>query len=189
MDWTWHDSHRRDGSYLRLWCRCTTIPKEFKTTLISFQNKKDTFGQINIKKIMTEREKMLAGELYNWEDADLLNRWHLAKTLQQKYNTTDSRDPEATWDYSRSTLGSRGEDVSIAAPFSWTTVRNILSEQFCRNQYELCVSGLQSHHDRRSHRNWSGVHIYAVFHPVKSSERLPEGWKMVSQTAPVTIGS
>ena len=35
-----------------------------------------------------------------------------------------------------------------------------------------------------------GVHIYAVFHPVNPSERLPEGRKIwVSQTAPVTIGS
>ena len=43
---------------------------------------------------MTEREKMLAGELYDCGDPELLNRWHMAKNLVREYNSTDSEDME-----------------------------------------------------------------------------------------------
>ncbi len=35
---------------------------------------------------MTEREKMLAGMLYNCGDAELLAQWHRAKNLTTAYN-------------------------------------------------------------------------------------------------------
>ena len=43
---------------------------------------------------MTEREKMLAGQLYDCGDAELLNQWHKAKDLIRDYNGTDSADTE-----------------------------------------------------------------------------------------------
>ena len=39
---------------------------------------------------MTEREKMLAGELYDCGDLELLTQWHKAKDLARDYNQTDS---------------------------------------------------------------------------------------------------
>ena len=41
---------------------------------------------------MTEKEKMLAGQLYDCGDPELLSRWHLAKDLVRDYNQLDSRD-------------------------------------------------------------------------------------------------
>ena len=41
---------------------------------------------------MTEREKMLAGELYDCGDKELLDRWHRAKNLVRDYNQTDSEN-------------------------------------------------------------------------------------------------
>ena len=41
---------------------------------------------------MTEREKMLAGQLYDCGDAELLTQWHKAKDLARNYNQTDSLD-------------------------------------------------------------------------------------------------
>ena len=41
---------------------------------------------------MTEREKMLAGQLYDCGDAELLTQWHKAKDLARNYNRTDSLD-------------------------------------------------------------------------------------------------
>lgn len=38
---------------------------------------------------MTEREKMLAGQLYDCGDAELLTQWHKAKDLVRDYNSTD----------------------------------------------------------------------------------------------------
>ena len=37
---------------------------------------------------MTEREKMLAGELYDCGDEELLTQWHKAKDLARDYNHT-----------------------------------------------------------------------------------------------------
>lgn len=43
---------------------------------------------------MTEREKMLAGELYDCGDPELLTQWHKAKDLARDYNQTDSADSD-----------------------------------------------------------------------------------------------
>jgi maltose O-acetyltransferase len=57
---------------------------------------------------MTEREKMLAGELYDCGDSGLIERWHLAKRLQQRYNAADSRDRETLDAILDELLGSKG---------------------------------------------------------------------------------
>ena len=41
---------------------------------------------------MSEREKMLAGELYDCGDEELLKQWHKAKNLIVKYNIMNSED-------------------------------------------------------------------------------------------------
>ena len=41
---------------------------------------------------MTEREKMLAGQLYDCGDEELLVQWHKAKNLVRDYNQTDSEN-------------------------------------------------------------------------------------------------
>ena len=43
---------------------------------------------------MTEREKMLAGQLYDCGDKELLERWHKAKDLTREYNSIASEDLE-----------------------------------------------------------------------------------------------
>ena len=42
--------------------------------------------------MMTEREKMLAGQLYDCGDEELLTQWHKAKDLVRDFNRTDSAD-------------------------------------------------------------------------------------------------
>ena len=44
------------------------------------------------KFMMTEREKMLAGQLYDCGDEELLTQWHKAKDLVRDFNRTDSAD-------------------------------------------------------------------------------------------------
>ena len=38
------------------------------------------------EQIEHEREKMLAGQLYDCDDAELLMQWHKAKDLARNYN-------------------------------------------------------------------------------------------------------
>lgn len=137
----------------------------------------------------TEREKMLAGELYDSSDADLLERWHLAKRLQQLYNATDSRDGQALDRILAELLGSRGENVNIAAPFFVDYGEHI----HIGNNVEINMNCLFLDCNKITIGDNTGigpgVHIYAVAHPVKAAERLPESsrfWRSFS--APVTIG-
>lgn len=138
---------------------------------------------------MTEKEKMLAGELYDCADPELLERWHLAKRLMQQYNATDSRDRETLEAILDELIGSRGENVWVAAPFFVDYGENI----HLGNNVEINMNCVFLDCNRiviGSHTGIGpGVHIYTVFHPTNPSERLGGNtsfWK--SRTAPVTIG-
>ena len=65
----------------------------------------------------TEKEKMLDGEIYDCGDVELISRWHEAKRLQNSYNQTDTRDQEGLNALLDKLLGSRGQNIWIAAPF------------------------------------------------------------------------
>lgn len=66
---------------------------------------------------MTEREKMLAGELYDCGDIELLTQWHKAKDLIRDYNQTNSADAKAKEQILSSLLGGKGKNLWITAPF------------------------------------------------------------------------
>lgn len=142
---------------------------------------------------MTEKEKMLAGEIYDCGDGELLARWHLAKRLQMEYNQTLTTDAETLDKILDQLLGSRGERVHIAAPIFVDYGENI----HIGHNVEINMNCVFLDCNRITIGDNSGlgpgVHIYTVFHPVKATERLSpaqEGqfnfWK--SRTAPVTIG-
>lgn len=62
---------------------------------------------------MTEREKMLAGQLYDCGDPELLAQWHRAKDLVRDYNQADSADLEKKEQILRQLLGGMGENLWI----------------------------------------------------------------------------
>ena len=66
---------------------------------------------------MTEREKMLAGELYDCGDIELLTQWHKAKDLVRDYNQTDSSDLEKKEKILNELLGGKGKNLWITAPY------------------------------------------------------------------------
>ena len=147
-------------------------------------------GNVVYIKIMTEREKMLAGEIYDCGDEQLIERWHLAKQLQKKYSETDSRDRDTLNSILDELIGGRGDNVWIAAPFLVDYGENI----FIGDNVEINMNCVFLDCNRISIGSYSGigpgVHIYTVTHPVNPKERLPENsqfWK--SYTAPVTIGN
>ncbi|MBM6799916.1 sugar O-acetyltransferase, partial [Coprobacillus cateniformis] len=43
---------------------------------------------------MTEKEKMLAGEIYDCGDPELLELWYLGKNLARDYNLADANNIE-----------------------------------------------------------------------------------------------
>lgn len=140
--------------------------------------------------MLSEKEKMLNGDIYDCADPQLLQRWHKAKDLQQLFNTTHSTDNKTINAILDELVGSRGQNVWIAAPFFVDYGENI---HLGRN-VEINMNCVFLDCNRIDIGDFSGigpgVHIYTVFHPTNPSERLPENstfWK--SRTAPVKIGS
>lgn len=137
----------------------------------------------------TEKEKMLAGEVYDCGDAELQARWHRAKHLQLQYNNALTTDKEKLSELLDDLLGSRGDNVFIAAPFFVDYGENI----HLGNNVEINMNCVFLDCNRITIGDFTGigpgVHIYAVFHPTQPEERLAKNstfWR--SLTAPVTIG-
>lgn len=67
---------------------------------------------------MTEREKMLAGDLYRAGEPELAEARKRAKELCQKFNRAAVEDPERGVGLLRELLGGMGEEISIQ-PMFW----------------------------------------------------------------------
>ena len=121
---------------------------------------------------MTEREKMLAGELYDCGDPALLAQWHKAKNLVREYNAADSEDAETKKDILRRLLGGQGGNLWITAPFYVDYGDNIYFGSNCEvnmnctflddNRIEIGDNALIA----------PNVQIYTAFHPANARERF-----------------
>lgn len=143
---------------------------------------------------MTEREKMLAGQLYNCGDPELLDLWHRAKDLVRDYNRLDSRDLAEKDRILSRLLGGRGQNLWITPPFYVDYGCNIFFGDNCEVNMN-CVfldSGRITVGDNALIA--PGVQIYTAFHPAHPADRFgPPGEDGAfsfcrTLTAPVTIG-
>lgn len=143
---------------------------------------------------MTEREKMLAGDLYDCGDTELLIQWHKAKDLVRNYNLTDSADTEEKERILNELLGGRGKNLWITAPFYVDYGNNI----YFGNNCEVNMNCTFLDDNRIVIGNNAliapNVQIYTAFHPTNAMERFGNSKEDGSfefcrtQTAPVTIG-
>ena len=143
---------------------------------------------------MTEREKMLAGELYDCGDEELLKQWHKAKDLIRDYNRTDSADAEEKGRILKELLGGSGKNLWITAPFFADYGNNIYFGNNCEvnmnctflddNKIVIGDNALIA----------PNVQIYTAFHPTNAVDRFGEPKEDGSfefcktRTAPVIIG-
>lgn len=144
---------------------------------------------------MSERDKMLSGELYDGGDPELLERWHKAKNLTRDYNQCDSDDLNSKEVILRDLLGGRGQNLWIVAPFYVDYGNNIYFGNNCEvnmnciflddNKITIGDNALIA----------PNVNIYTAFHPTNAIDRFGEPKKDGSfefcktQSAPVTIGN
>ncbi|WP_032121111.1 sugar O-acetyltransferase [Clostridium amazonitimonense] len=144
---------------------------------------------------MTEREKMLAGELYDCGDEELLTQWHKAKNLIREFNNTVSEDLESKNNILNQLLGGRGKNLWITPPFYADYGNNIYFGNNCEvnmnctflddNRIEIGDNTLIA----------PNVQIYTAFHPTNAKDRFGtpntdgsfEFCKTI--TAPVIIGN
>lgn len=143
---------------------------------------------------MTEREKMLAGQLYDCGDPELLDLWHRAKDLVRDYNQLDSRDLAGKERILSALLGGRGERVWITPPFFVDYGCNIYLGDNCEiNMNCIFLDGSRIEIGNNA-LIAPGVQIYTAFHPTHAADRFGEPKEDGSfafcrtRTAPVTIG-
>ena len=142
---------------------------------------------------MTEREKMLAGQLYDCGDEELITQWHKAKNLIRDYNMTDSDNAEEKDRILTELLGGCGANLWITAPFFADYGNNIYFGNNCEvnmnctfldNRIIIGNNALIA----------PNVQIYTAFHPTNAVERFGTPREDGSfefcktQTAPVIIG-
>lgn len=144
---------------------------------------------------MTEREKMLAGELYDGGDPELLEQWYKAKDLARDYNQADSNDLDKKEKILNELLGESGKNLWIVAPFYVDFGNNIHFGNNCEvnmnciflddNKITIGDNALIA----------PNVNIYTAFHPTNAMDRFGGPKEDGSfefcktQTAPVTIGN
>lgn len=144
---------------------------------------------------MTEREKMLAGLLYDCGDAELLAQWHKAKNLVREYNAASSEDWETKERILQELLGGKGENLWITAPFFVDYGNNIYFGNHC--EVNMNCTFLDDNVIRIGDHALiaPNVQIYTAFHPKNAQDRFGELKEDASfafcktQTAPVIIGN
>ena len=144
---------------------------------------------------MTEREKMLSGQLYNCGDPELLNQWHKARNLTRDYSLVDSVNLEEKDRILDQLLGGRGKNLWITAPFYVDYGNNIYFGNNC--EVNMNCTFLDSNEIRIGDNALiaPNVQIYTAFHPTNAADRfgLPNADGSFSfcktQSAPVIIGN
>lgn len=143
---------------------------------------------------MTQREKMLAGELYDCGDPELLSRWHRAKDLIRDYNLTDSADTERKDRILSELLGGRGKNLWITAPFYVDYGSNIYFGNNCEVNMNCTFLDDNCIVIGDNALIAPNVQIYTAFHPTNAADRFggPKADGSFAfcktQTAPVIIG-
>jgi len=132
----------------------------------------------------TEREKMLAGELYIANDPELVAMRSRARQLTRLYNLTMQADPAQREALLRDLLGALGQNVWIEPPFYCDYGAHLyLGDNvfFNFNCVALDCAAIRVGDNTQLGPN---VQLYAAYHPLNAAERItgPE------LAAPITIG-
>lgn len=143
---------------------------------------------------MTEREKMLAGELYDCGDKELLAQWHKAKNLTRDYNQASSEDLDKKNSILTELLGRKGNNLWITAPFFVDYGNNIYFGNNCEVNMNCTFLDDNKIIIGDNALIAPNVQIYTAFHPTNAQNRFGEVKEDGSfefcktQTAPVIIG-
>jgi maltose O-acetyltransferase len=132
----------------------------------------------------SEKQKMLAGELYDGFDADLLRERHQARRILSLYNSSSVDDAERRADLLSQLFGRKTNDVWIETPFLCDYGRNIYLGQDVFINANCVILDCHEIHVGDGTLLAPGVQIYAAYHPT-DPELRKTGRELA---APVRIG-
>jgi maltose O-acetyltransferase len=120
----------------------------------------------------TEKQKMLAGELYNASDSELVTGRKNASRLTRSYNATSEQEKEQRTQILSELFGAMGQNINIEPPFYCDYGSNIYLDCTSVHIGEKVLCG-------------PSVHIYTASHPTDPEVRR-SGLELA---APVKIGN
>ncbi len=140
---------------------------------------------------MTEKEKMLAGELYSSRDPELLERYHEVRKLLSEYNQLPSKNLNEKKNLLTYILGDVGENVWIESPFFCDYGEQIQIGSNVFINYN-CIF-LDSNFITIGDHTLIGpaVQVYTATHPLQAEERIKtdtSGITYLTSSKPVKIG-
>lgn len=140
---------------------------------------------------MTEKEKMLKGDIYDTRDEELIKMYHRARDLILSYNNSDSKDTEGRRRMLSQLLGHVSQGVWIEAPFFCDYGENIsIGENTFVNTNCMFLD------DNKITIGSNGliapyVQIYTAMHPLSATDRIistKSGTRYKTSSSPVKIG-
>jgi maltose O-acetyltransferase len=143
----------------------------------------------------TEKERMLAGELYNARDPQLLALAHRARALLATYAATPLMETETRRRLLSSLLGGIGRNVSIEAPFFCDYGENIVIGNNVFVNYNCVFLDCNRITIGDNILIGPAVQIYTATHPLDAQERFqpseddPASTRYSTQALPVRIES
>ncbi|MBU2915412.1 sugar O-acetyltransferase [Reichenbachiella agariperforans] len=134
---------------------------------------------------MTEKEKMLSGQLYDASDATLVQERHQARLLFQEINRTGDEHKEQRNELFYKLFGSAGEGLWIEPPFYCDYGYNIkLGEKVFMN-FNCCILDVMEVNIGNNVLFAPNVHVYTASHPLDAKTRA----EWLENAKPVTIGN
>ncbi|MFP2909524.1 sugar O-acetyltransferase [Pyxidicoccus sp. 3LFB2] len=133
----------------------------------------------------TEREKMLAGELYIATDPELTAARFRARRLVRAFNATEDEEAPRRQELLGQLFGSIGPGVWIEPPFQCDYGTNIHVGARVFMNFQCVILDCNTVTIGDDVAFGPGVHIYAATHPLDPDERI----KGPELAMPVTIGA
>lgn len=134
--------------------------------------------------MVTERQKMLAGELYEPGGGELVAARGRARELCRALNATGEADVAERRRLLRELLGAGGDDVSVQSPFYCDYGFNILLGRGCYFNFNCVVLDVCEVRVGEFTLFGPAVQIYTAMHPLDAALRRRKEFGR-----PVTIGS
>jgi maltose O-acetyltransferase len=119
----------------------------------------------------TEREKMLAGELYMASDEELVSMRKAARRLLHAYNTTTVGEPEMRTDILKRLFGRVGSPVEIEPPFYCDYGSNIYAGDGLYINFGCVILDCNEVHIGDKVLFGPYVQVYTAYHPTDPEVR------------------
>ncbi|MEH2002899.1 MAG: sugar O-acetyltransferase [Nostoc sp.] len=133
----------------------------------------------------TEKQKMLAGELYLTEDPELAGESKRASRLLRSYNSTTEEQQEQRQQILQELFGKVGQKALIVPPFHCDYGSNIFAGDRLYMNYGCVILDCNTVHIGENVLCAPYVQIYTAYHPIEPEIRL-SGRELA---APINIGN